>query len=370
MKKVGLISYHFWYNYGTVLQSYALWKAISNLGYDSEYIDFKWHWNNQKNQKRSLKLKFKRFLTDPFKHIQKRELQLLNLAMNEFDLFAKKYIPTSNNSFTANDLINFPPEYSRYIVGSDQTWNPLYLKEIDLSIFLLSFVKENTKKFSYAPSIGTLQIDESTMCVYKRELVKFNKISCREKDCCEFLSKNISKDVVHVLDPTFLLNEKQWEEIEVPFKMDGPYILCYILGSKNCISDYAELLGKEKRLPVYYIATSRQYLKKKNKLIGVGPSHFVNLIKNAEFVVTDSFHGTALSINFKKKFYSFSKREGNIHSSDNRRIFGLLEEFSLENRFKNDDDTRFEDDIDYSPVCYKLNDRLDSSYRYLKSIIE
>ena len=154
MQKIGLVSYQFWYNYGTCLQAYALWKKIQMLGFESEYIDFGWHYpihEGKASLKSKIKCKIKHFLG-----LDKLEIKVFNnnVANNRlFDEFRKDYIRESCPT-DIHCLKSIGSKYSKFIVGSDQTWNPDCVEEQFFKIFLLSFVDEPSKKCAYAPSIG------------------------------------------------------------------------------------------------------------------------------------------------------------------------------------------------------------------------
>lgn len=199
---------------------------------------------------------------------------------------------------------------------------------------------------------------------------QFRNLSCRERQNCNLLESELLDKVEFVLDPTFLLSPSDWNSyIHEPI-IEGKYILAYILGTRECISKFAEKLGEHNNLPVYYILTRPEYLSKDNLLKTIGPFDFVNLIENASFIVTDSFHGTILSINFEKNFYSFTKRDGSATTIDNDRIGTVLQEFELNDRLLNDEFANELGSIDYIRVKSKLENLRESSLNYLKTIIE
>jgi hypothetical protein len=193
-------------------------------------------------------------------------------------------------------------------------------------------------------------------------------LSCRERTNCEILSTALGREVAYVLDPTFLLTANDWNQIAKPTEgmQTKQYILCYILGEKKRISDFAEKLGKEKGLPVYYIVTRPLYLMKKNHLFAT-PESFLCLIRDAAYVVTDSFHGSILCINYNTQFYSFTKRE-EVNDVDNDRILEILNTFELSNRYKDDNDT-LEEDIDYKAVNSIVEHYREKSKVYLSKTI-
>lgn len=369
---IGLVSYHSEPNYGTMLQAYALAKAIDMLGYKSEYILYRGI-----TKKPWLKYFIRKQLADvyhfvcppkgEFEYFKTKEFHSI---LSRFDDFHRQFIPVSGQEYNIDTIGLSNNQYDSFIVGSDQTWSR-YMNRLNSSINFLPFVEEKSKKKSYAPSIGSTHIEQDYITRLKDELSDFNSISCRERENCILLSKLLGRTVEYVVDPTLLLQPSDWDKIAINPGVKGGYILAYILGVKNCVSEYAECLGKEKGLPVYYILTRPEYLKKQRVLNSVGPREFVGLIKSASYVVTDSFHGSLFSINYGKNFYSFAKRAVSVDdlTYDNDRIISFLSELGLENRFKADTDIYFEQDIDYSAVLKKLSELRKFSWSYLKSIV-
>ena len=371
MQKIGLVSYQFWYNYGTCLQAYALWKKIQMLGFESEYIDFGWHYPIQKSKASlmsKIKCKIKHFLG-----LDRLAIKVLNnnVANNRlFDEFRKDYIKESRPT-DIYSLESIENKYSKFIVGSDQTWNPDCVEEQFFKIFLLSFVNDPVKKCAYAPSIGRNNVTAHCLDLYKQYLSDFSYISCRESSGCGILTKALGKNIQQVLDPTLLLEAKDWDAIaENPINDEG-YILCYILGNKTCICEFAKKIAQKENKELYIISNNLDIYKSFGNYIlqNIGPKEFVGLIKNCSCMVTDSFHGTIFSINFQKDFYTFHKRPGTQNESDNSRIIDTLRQFDLEKRFRDDSDESFSRPIDYKKVRLILEKWRKESIAYLSNIL-
>ena len=371
MQKIGLVSYQFWYNYGTCLQAYALWKKIQMMGFDSEYINFGWHYPISESKVTLLsKIKYK------VKHIlnlDKFETKIFNInAANNrlFDEFRNDYIKESS-PIDIHNLESIESSYSKFIVGSDQTWNPDCVEEQFFKIFLLSFVHDPAKKNAYAPSIGRNNVSTHCLDLFKQYLDGVTYISCREKSGCKILSKALNRDIQQVLDPTLLLESKDWDVVAKNPITDKGYILCYILGNKSCICEYAKKLAQRENKRLYIISNNLDVYKSFEDYIlqGVGPKEFVGLIRDCSCLVTDSFHGTIFSINFQKDFYTFHKRPGTLNESDNSRILDTLRQFDLENRFREDSDESFCHSIDYGKVTRMLEKYRKESLVYLNNIL-
>ena len=372
--KVGLVSYHKEPNYGTMLQAYALAEAVRSFGKECEYLNYV-----NVDKKPYLITLFRsaaRSLYRLFKQADKGEFDFFSEppfenTLNAFNEFHDHHIPTSKRLYYANDVREANGDYSFFIVGSDQTWSQ-YMNRMPQSINFLRFVDGSVRKRSYAPSIGTLYIKEEYKERLGKELANFGYVSCRERPNCNKLKSLLGRDVQYVLDPTLLLSPSDWNKIAKERFIKGDYILAYILGTKPCISDFAEALGAEKGLPVYYIVTRPDYVAKARALWDVGPSEFVGLIRDASYVVTDSFHGTIFSINYNVNFYSFAKRSvgKDALTYDNDRISSFLEELGIANRFKDDQDSDFEADIDFDKVNLRLEPLRRQSGDYLQYILK
>lgn len=377
MSKIALVAPYKQYNYGTVLQAYALQRKIEEQGIDVEYLQYTR--NITPIWKRPLLL-----IRDVFRSfVPKRPVYTARglddysfFRLPEFSPFVKGFEHFIKDRIKMSKILYNPVslkncrEYDAYMVGSDQTWGSMRLRP--RNPYFLDPVSDKYPKLSYAPSIGTTHIPQDFLDTLTVKLARFKALSCREKSNCDLLKDKLGRDVAYVLDPTMLLKAEDWDRIAGPVRdenIDQKYILCYILGEKECISNFAETLGKRKNLPVIYIVTRPKYLKKENHLFAT-PESFLSLIRSADTVVTDSFHGTAFSLNYNVQFYSFAKREDVGDVNDNDRVLEFLHTLNLDNRFKQDDDLSCEEEnIDYSEVNRVLEDYRRSSNNYLYNTI-
>lgn len=371
MQKIGLVSYQFWYNYGTCLQAYALWKKIQMLGFDSEYIDFGWHYPFVEEHITFIS-KVKAYVRSFLKLDKYEKENAENIIANNlrFDEFRKQYIHESH-PINIDTLNSINTQYWKFIVGSDQTWNPDCVEEKFFKVFLLSFVQDSLKKCAYAPSVGKSHVSTHCEYLFKKFLSDFDYISCREISGCRILSDVLNKNIQQVLDPTMLLDYRDWNKIAKNPINAKDYILCYILGGKTCICDYAKKLANKFGKRLYIISTNSYLYKRYSKYIlhGIGPAEFVGLIRDCSCLVTDSFHGTIFSINFRKNFYTFYKRQGTFQESDNSRILDTLKLFGLEDRLRNDGDYSFCNSIDYNLVSLQVEKLRSESTIFLQKIL-
>ena len=370
MSKVGIITYHHHYNYGTMLQALALQKAIENLGFESEIIDFKQ--NNRLSTRDLLLLRLKRmgvYLRQLKKYyLLSKSKKIFSERNNLFEEFYKTELHVGENRYNSTrDLMDNPPKYDAYIVGSDQTWNP-YVAGCP-EAFYLPFVDNDFLKGSYGPSLAVNNLNDAQKQFLRERLNKFSFISCREKTGTELIKEIVQKPVTTVLDPTLLLDKKEWDNFCEDKQLNSPYILTYFLGENKLHRKIVKELSERLSMNIIDIPTT--YLEvenKKNEKIYAGPRQFLNLIKNAMIICTDSFHGTIFSINYEKNFYSFCKMDSNDKKSENSRLQDILEEFKLGNRLISKTPDKIEN-IDYEKVNKILNKRRQESKDYLINML-
>lgn len=372
MKRIGIITYHHHSNYGTMLQAYALQHQVAAMGYESELIDYTQ--SDAISALEMLKLRIKRLpvYIREFKKYRTLAVHKEDFAQKhaKFEMFYEKYLRISNTHYTQlQQLMDDPPVYNGYLVGSDQTWNPFMAKSLEA--FFLPFVKDNRAKGCYAPSVAvnTLTADQERM--YKENLANFAFLSCREKDGAELLQKITGKPVEHVLDPTLLLDRDQWMEHSTYKAPDKPYILAYFLGEKAWHREAVEQLRKQTgwdviTLPAaFYEMDNPQY-----EQVWGGPEEFLALIDGAKLICTDSFHGTIFAMNFQKNFYTFCKTDDTDGSSENSRLYSVLEQMNLSDRIVKKGCVPALEEIDYQEPYARLQEARVRSLAYLKNMLE
>lgn len=322
-KKIGIITFHAADNYGAVLQAYALQTYLSTQGNCAEIIDFVPYGVEKANlplfvnDKKLIKRLIKQVLILPNYFKLKRK-------NSKFAEFRKDYFKLSRKFRTADEIRGAELDYDICITGSDQVFNPLIQNS---DIYYLDFCNKSSK-IAYAPSFGIkdfTKVKEST----KKLIKEFKHMSCREADGAEFLSEVTGNAVPIVSDPVFLLTPEEWSKITTKPRTDR-YILVYDLNGGKPLVEIANKIKTETGLPVICI-TANKYANIKYKvdelLVSCGPLEFISYIQHAEYVVTDSFHGTAFSTLFRRKFISFVALK---HAAS--RIQSLLKKLGIENR--------------------------------------
>ena len=373
MKTIGIITYHHYYNYGTMLQALALQEKVEQLGYQAELIDFKQ--DNSLSRYEMLKLRIKRmpvYIKERKKYRVLADSREKIKEKNElFEQFYKTYLHIGKKKYTTTQqLMENPPIYDGYVVGSDQTWNPFVANSPEA--FFLPFVENKLKKGSYGPSLAVKSLSDEKEKEYRKKLSSFSFLSCREQDGAQLLSRITQKEVKCVLDPTLLLSAEEWEkycEYEIPKE---PYILVYFLGEK---SEHRRAVEKIQKLTNWkIISLPAAYLEMENndyKKVWGGPKEFLSLIRRAALICTDSFHGTMFSINFQRNFFSFCKSSDSEESSENSRLYSALNIFGLSNRIIHNMDNLTAEDIsiDYKNVIPILEEQRRYSIEYLENML-
>ncbi len=344
MKKIALLTFIRSTNYGASLQAYALWHAVKRMDNDVEckYINYRRNYKNSiikwffrklvkgiLRQDDTPSYSFIEFIHTLFLRSKTRSVfsdELNNKFLTFWNMcdytrpLNKRELNILNNSFDA------------FIVGSDQVWNP---GKVDLdSTFLLNFVKDNNKKYSYASSFGIEEIPDKYKNKYRELLNDFKMISVRESSAQEMiynLLPNRSKESVCVnCDPTLLLDKDEWKSVIVKTHIDlnTPYVLVYDLDENDEICmNIAKMIAKENQCDVYRISYAN----------ADGPMDWLQRFLSARYVVTNSFHGTAFSLNFSKPFISLVPNT-DFYNKSSSRIESLLKIVGLTDRMMYESD--------------------------------
>lgn len=375
-KRIGVITYYHYNNYGTMLQALALQCAIEMAGADCDVIDCI-HYEDKYSTLDLIANRIRRigFYLTNFDKVWKKTIYKEHEARKNkyFDLFAKQYFNLSQKHFDNYKEVlrsNVDEDYDILMTGSDQTFSP----KIGLNpVKFLDFVKDDTKRVAYAPSLGVTSLTDSEKKIISRYLKHYKYLSCRETMGTKLLQELTETKVETVLDPTLLLTKENWRSFANPCFIEKPFILCYFIGDRMYYRRYVEELQRQTGYDIYYIPVSyKDFNGKPNLLWETGPAEFLGLIDKAEIVCTDSFHGMCFSINFQKDFYGFTKVKGGIDAGDNSRIYDLLNRMGLVSRFKTPSDKVDYTHIDYDNTRLKglITNERDFSWAYLKRIIQ
>ena len=370
-KRVAIMTWYTYMNYGSALQAYAIKHAINKLGYYADFV----------NYNPSLVAWEKK----PFSFVTlfgsgKAYFRDLMVKPNFSSLDADReqlYLDFRNSYFTETEPVQRPQElhtlngkYDAFVCGSDQIWSPLCF---DPSYFL-DFVDSDKKKVAYAPSVGVETIADRDIKRYMESLLKgFDHLSCREDVGAKLIELLSSKRCEHVLDPTLLLNEEEWSRLaNKNFDVGNrKYCLAYFLGESKTNWHLAKTIAKRKCLDLILIPVSGRDFKKQEAITSpIGPTEFLTLLQNADYVCTDSYHGLLFSINFKKDFSIFNRFSYKDSRCQNSRIDSCLKMFNLGWR-KVESESDFSDEsIDYGAMNTYIEQERVHSLDYLRSSLD
>lgn len=287
----GIITYHRHNNYGAILQAYALQNTIIRLGFDAEIIDYKY-----RSRRFSLYTLLKKDVKPYILGVAGAIMRIPRFL--SFRRFRNKLIlsPKYNN----RNIGRANERYTIFVSGSDNVWNA-DITGFDKNYFL-DFVRDTSKRRSYASSFGSDRIPENLREEYRVLLEQYEKIGVREESGARIIEELTGRKAEVVLDPTFLLEKEQWEQLAVAPK-EKNYMLVYQLVPSARMIKLAKKISKKRQLKVVYVSFPMGgFIKGKWKL-SIGPEKWLGYIRNAELILTDSFHGCVFSIIFKKQFY-------------------------------------------------------------------
>ncbi len=354
---IGILTFHKSVNYGSVLQAWALQRMLTMKGIESEIIDYE---PEKYGDLYDVFLKPGRphFLVKNINRVP--VMAILARQKRSFARFRRDNLRLSAESYTLENQEDIcGKDYEAVICGSDQIWNT-GASDSD-TIYFLPFPISG-RKIAYAVSLNTGSFEgEVRRELFKRWISDYDYLSCREQNGVEKIRGLLGDDrqVDLNLDPTLLLSRIEYSRITSPRLVRGRYIFVYYVWFNSSIVEAAREISRRTGLPAYTIEMAkggRAYLRLiKNGIRPVtrtlAPGDYLSLIKNADYVVTDSFHGTAFSLIFEKQFVSINDRNQDGNYRDDVRITGILGRLGLEDRYITSEEAA-DFDID-EPVNYK-----------------
>lgn len=359
-KKIGVCTIHSTFNYGALLQAYATVQYLNSIGHNVELVNYV-----NKYIDDQLKISYKQdgkaigYLKTFIRNVFFGRLKYAGMALKNVD----QLCPYSSIKY--RDIKEFEnAKYDILVSGSDQVWNPNVTGEFDPFFFLLR--GQAKKRVSIASSLGSYKIKEKDIPFLQEALSNYDYISVREKFAKDQLQQFVKKEIKILMDPTFLLDKNFWiNNFAIKSKYSNktqPYILTYFAGGnkekhRKIIREYKEKTG----LPVWTIQYSNYTWKESSKkILGASIEDFVALIANADLVITDSFHGTAFSLNLERNFISLT-------NENPVRVRAILSLINIENRIDMSVDDYCE--VNYNIVSDILNIYRDDSRKWVMDAI-
>lgn len=374
--RVSLITLHRVLNYGSVLQTFATSELIKRYGAETvEVVDYV-----RKKDPCAKKLEnYGVFRLECEKRSVKglsskcREI-LYNLILKKStvafyhhcDSFLCQNVCLSERQYhSADELMLDPPDADIYAVGSDQVWNNIHNEGVEFPFFL-TYAPVQSEKIALCSSLGIESPDKSYLNLLVNHLSTFSAVSVREVPTANLLnSEGITCS--DLLDPTLLYEAVNWEKKEEKCIVHEPYLLVYQFGNDKSINQIADSIAKEKKLKVIHITFHKHQNVLKNGKCILTPSvpEFLSLIHHADFIVTNSFHGTCFSINFNKQFAIVLRNQFNV------RMESVVERLGLSDRIVNIDNYRgrVKKEIEYSQVNQILTAQREKAAEWISTQI-
>ena len=375
-KLVGLCIVHKNHNYGSILQSYATLMKLEELGVDYEIINYS-HPRTAKfylsalgrlgskdtiySKVRSLKRKIgKKTHPDYAKNDAIRGRKFEEFISANFRKFSKPI-----NDY--EELQRYANKFTDVLVGSDQMWLP---SGLGTNFYNLMFAADDINKIAYSASFGVSTIPEYQREKTKEYLERIQHISLREEAGQRIVKDLTGRDVPVILDPTMIVSKEQWDEsIKESKIVEGEYIFCYFLGNNPEQREEVKKLARDKNMKIVVLRHLDEYIPDDENfgdiaLYDIGPAEFVNLIRYAEYVCTDSFHGSVFSIIYHKQFISFNRYAGGANSR-NSRLDTLFQNIGISRRYSSNLSNEIDAPIDWGTVDEKLDELRQKSSSFI-----
>lgn len=367
MKTASIITMHCPLNFGAVLQTYAFKTFLSNQGVDTNVIDYNPNYIvydqslmyvGDKQFRRNI---LTRWLYRVLKYSAKHS------RIKKFASFKRNELNLTSRFDTYDDIKAANLEADYFFCGSDQIWNTVSGAHKDPAYFL-QFVADKNKRNSYAAS-GNLPLDNDEVKNVTIPMInELNHISMREDVTIASIQPYVNKKITHVCDPVFLLDSAAWRDLYKKgssFVKQEKYVLVYPMGNGvETVIQKGYELAKQLNLPLYCISASQRKDKRVSKTFNVDPYTFLSLIDNADYIITNSFHGTSFSIIFEKKFWTC------MAVGSNQRITSILSKAKLVGRqIRSDSQIDPNQVIDWIGVNESLSQFINQSKLYINSVI-
>lgn len=383
--KIGLVGVTYKDNFGSVLQTYAMQYLLEKMGHEVTIFEIKGLHRSIKLRKlryyatRLFDATERKYLIDNFwSRLRKRtgakgDHYAADMAIRHqmYVDFYKKWLHISDSIDSWKDSADMARTMDAVVIGSDQLWRP---SNIAGGFFTLEFVPDNVKKIAFSTSFGVSELPNNIKKHARSFLSRIEHISVREESGIAIVKELIGREIPVICDPTMMLTAEDWMHIqdENPFA-EGKYILMYLMGDNPEQREFVKKLSKQTGCRIIGLLHGATYISYDEDVVeekpyNVGPSEFINLIRNAEYVCTDSFHCCVFSILNSTKFFAFRRWPDGSQFSANDRLYTLLKFTGLENRLlSGTEDVKkcINDQIDFSFVLSRVAERRKMSMNYL-----
>lgn len=366
MQNVALITLHRSANYGSVLQALATQVVLERMGYDVAVVDYYAPRNSVPEMLRGLRHKKPLFEKNPLALLAARAILLPSYLKRRrtFDRFITLNLRLSGRTYRSNEeLAQDPPKADLYVTGSDQVWNSEWNGGIDEALFL-AFTQEGAPRISFSASFGKAGLDDGEAGRTRELLARYGGITVREDTGVEIV-RGLGLDATQVLDPTLLMTPEDWRPWVSGRRPRSEYILMYNINHNAPLDRFVQRLARKTGLPVYYISYQLHDCFKRGRMRCCVPvEDFLSLIAGARYVVCDSFHCAAFSVNFNREFAIVPPKRFGTRLESFMRVVGL------EDRIVGEEDIGiFDRPIDWGSANARLDAERARSLDAVKSAI-
>lgn len=366
--KIGIVTWFDFENYGTKLQAIALQYYLRSRGNTVELINFKvpGRLPFARRKKICLKLFSEKFSYWALKCAQIKYREQLNVRSHRLKNVIQEKCTVTEKVEDDDSYVKICNKFDLLVFGSDQIWNPSWYHPY----YYADFPEIKSPKIAYAPSLGVRKIPDDLKEVIKKGLAKFALVTVREERAQQLLKPLLGYLPAKVLDPTLLLSGQQWKEMfQIKSKRTRPYQLCYFLSDNWNHWRAIKKIAEQNNLEVIILPqTGFSFFKEGIICADAGVKEFLELISNAEYVFTDSFHGTVFSLLFEREVYIFERFMPDKFFSQNDRVIDLAKQFELEDHLVkyNSYEIALQKRIPYQ----KVNSILEKMRTYSKNVID
>ena len=386
-KKIALVTCYFQHNYGSQLQAYATQMIFDKMNVANETIKI------DGLKKEINHAKYKYFLSriwdintvkDKFATVKKvwalktkGEEFRKNMATRKsmFDHFSHDMFHISKSYNSKKELGEQASDYAAFVVGSDQLWLP---SNIEADYYTLNFVPTQVPKIALSTSFGISKLPNVQAKKAAQFLKRIEFCSVREDSGKKIIKDLTGRDIPVVCDPTILFTAKEWAEITKPERfIKEKYVFCYFLGNNPEQREFVKRFQKETGYKIVQLQHCDEFIASDVDFpdyapFNVGPAEFIQLIRDAEFVFTDSFHATVFSMLHQKKFFTFRRYNNDSIVSTNGRLYSLLSLVGLNHRMlRGNEDVKnyINQEIEYTNVNKTLSELRDFTKMFLENAL-
>lgn len=367
MKNFGIVSYNIYCNftnYGSALQSWALSQAINKLGEDkwqSKLIDYCPDVLKNKDPLNPIKDMWDK--DDKSVEMCRLSLPAIRENYKKFDRFYNEEFNKTKKAYTSSNFneVEKDEDIDGFVCGSDTIFCIDEFKGLDDGYYANYDVMKDGYSISYAASFGDSHFDEDSYKELNKKLQNFKALGLREDDMIPYVKEHTDVEVKRVIDPTLLLDAKDYECITAPRLEQDKYLLLYARRNNEAMSRFAEKIAKENGWKVIEISLQATNASKHRMFYEAGVEEFLSLVKNAEFVVTNSYHGLIFSVQFEREFVVFTREQANTKISE------LMDSLGLSDRIFVTGEEELKNKIDYNNVKENISDFKKQSWQYLET---